>query len=283
MTRNPTVSSASTRTLRVADATLHYEVRGQGPAVALIGAPMDADAFAPLADLLAADYTVLTADPRGSNRSVLDDREQDTTPELRAADLSGLLAHLDAGPAAVFGSSGGAVTALELARSRPDQVHTVIAHEPPVVELLEDAEDLHAGTEEMIATYLRGDVLGAWEKFMTQANIHLPAGVLEMMFGGERDPRTLADERRWFAHELRATTRYRPDIDALRRSGVSIVAGIGEDSAGQLCDRTTRALAAALSVKPTLFPGDHTGFAQQPQQFIEPLRAVLRRARAFSD
>ncbi|MCP2274868.1 alpha/beta fold hydrolase [Nocardia amikacinitolerans] len=273
MTRNSTAPSA--RTLRVADATLHYEVRGHGPLVALIGAPMDADAFAPLADLLAADYTVLTTDPRGSNRSVLDDREQDTTPELRVADLSGLLTHLDAGPAAVFGSSGGAVTALALAESRPDQVRTVIAHEPPLVELLDDAESLHAGTEDMIATYLRGDVLGAWGKFMAQANIHLPDGVLEMMFGGERDPRALGDERRWFAHELRATTHYRPDTDALRRSGIPIVAAIGEDSTGQLCDRTTRALAAALGVEPTLFPGDHTGFAQQPDRFVEPLRAVL--------
>ncbi|MFG6202597.1 alpha/beta fold hydrolase [Nonomuraea sp. JJY05] len=59
----------TTATLDVPDARLYYEVRGQGPLVALVGAPMDAVSFAPLADLLAADHTVLTTDPRGINRS----------------------------------------------------------------------------------------------------------------------------------------------------------------------------------------------------------------------
>ena len=100
-------------------ARLHYEVRGRGPLVVLVGAPMDAAAFAPLADLLAADHTVLTTDPRGINRSSVDDPDRDSTPELRADDLARLLTHLDAGPAAVLGSSGGAVSALALAAGPP--------------------------------------------------------------------------------------------------------------------------------------------------------------------
>src|SRR5207245_8488500 len=102
----------TTTMLDVPGARLHYEVRGSGPLVMLVGAPMDAVAFAPLAEQLAADHTVLTTDPRGIHRSSVDDRDQDSTPQLRAADLAHLIAHLDAGPAAVFGSSGGAVTAL---------------------------------------------------------------------------------------------------------------------------------------------------------------------------
>lgn len=262
-------------TLRVPDAQLHYEVRGQGPLVALVGAPMDATAFEPLADLLASEYTVLTTDPRGINRSPLDDPDQDSTPQLRADDLSRLLAHLDAGPAAVFGSSGGAVTALALAQAHPEQVHTVIAHEPPLVELLEDREKIHAGTDAVIATYLTGDVIGAWTMFMDQADIVLPEGAIEHMFGGERDPQQVADELRWFAHELRATTHWQPDLEALRTAKSRIVIGIGEDSTGQECDHTSRALGAALGIEPTLFPGDHTGFAYDPKPFATRLRAVL--------
>ena len=56
-------------TLDVPGARLHYELRGTGPLIALVAAPMDATAFAPLADLLATDHTVLTTDPRGINRS----------------------------------------------------------------------------------------------------------------------------------------------------------------------------------------------------------------------
>ncbi|WP_243725936.1 alpha/beta fold hydrolase [Actinomadura rubrisoli] len=219
---------------------------------------------------------MLTTDPRGINRSLLDDPSQESTPELRADDLSRLLAHLDAGPAVVMGSSGGAATALALVQTRPEQVRTVIAHEPPVVALLDDRDQIHAQTDEVIATYLAGDVIGAWTAFMANADIDVPEGALEHMFGGEREPQQVADERRWFAHELRATTRWRPDLDALRSTAARIVVGLGEDSTGQECDRTSRALAAALGIEPTMFPGDHTGFAQDPEKFIIPLRAVLR-------
>ncbi|MCG5212922.1 alpha/beta fold hydrolase [Streptosporangium sp. KLBMP 9127] len=263
------------QTLRVPGARLHYEMRGHGPLVALVGAPMDADAFAPLADLLATDHTVLTTDPRGINRSHLDDPHQDSTPELRADDLSRLLTHLDAGPAAILGSSGGASTALALAQTHPEQVHTVIAHEPPLVELLDNRDRIHAQTEEVIATYLAGDVIGAWAKFMADADIAMPEGALEHLFGGERDPQAVADERRWFAHELRGTNHWRPDLDTLRSIKTRIVVGIGDDSAGQECDHTARALAAALGIEPTMFPGDHTGFADNPDLFATPLRAVL--------
>lgn len=126
----------------------------------LVGAPMDARSIAPLADLLATDHTVLTTDPRGINRSPVDDPDQESTPQLRADDLSLLLNQLDCGPAAVVGSSGGAVTALALAQAHPEQVHAVIAHEPPLTELLDDSEQLRAGAEEFIATYLAGDVTG---------------------------------------------------------------------------------------------------------------------------
>ncbi|HET6353604.1 alpha/beta hydrolase [Streptomyces sp.] len=267
---------ATVRALEVPGARLHYEVRGEGPLVVLVGAPMDARAFAPLADLLAVDHTVLTTDPRGINRSPVDDPDQDSTPQLRADDVSRLLSHLDAGPAVVLGSSGGAVSALALVQTHPEQVHTVVAHEPPVEELLEDREQSHARTEDIIATYLSGDVTGAWRKFFAQANITLPEDASEAMFGGERDRQQVADERRWFQHELRATVRWQPDLAALRSASTRIVVGIGVDSAGQSCDRTSKALAAALGIEPTMFPGDHSGFAEDPDRFTTRLRTVLR-------
>ncbi|MFC0628209.1 alpha/beta fold hydrolase [Kribbella deserti] len=262
-------------TLAVPGAELYYEVRGQGPLVVLVGAPMDAKAFAPLADLLATDHTVLTTDPRGINRSSVDDRDQDSTPEQRADDLSRLIAHLDSGPAVVFGSSGGAVTALALTQAHPEQVRTVIAHEPPLDELLDDREALRVQTEELCTTYLSGDVMGAWELFMRQANIDLPEGALEYMFGGDRDPQAVADERFWFEHEMRPSTWWRPDLDVLRASPVRIVVGVGEDSIGQHCDRTSTALASELGLTTTPFPGDHTGFAEDPAGFEPRLRPYL--------
>jgi len=91
-------TTAETATLQVSGAHVHYELRGSGPLAVLVGAPMDAAAFAPLADLLAADYTVLTTDPRGIHRSSVADPDAASTPELRADDLARLITHVDTGP-----------------------------------------------------------------------------------------------------------------------------------------------------------------------------------------
>jgi len=262
-------------TLAVPGARLHYEVRGDGPLVLLTGAPMDARSFEQLAGLLARDHTVLTTDPRGINRSSVEHPDRDSTPRERADDLARLLTHLDAGPAVALGSSGGAVSALALAQERPELVHTVIAHEPPLDELLEDRAQLAAATEDMIATYLAGDVVGAWERFLKIAAIDFPPELIEQVFLADRSPQVVADEHFQFAHMLRATVRWVPDFDRLRAVPTRIVVGIGEESAGQLCDRASRALAAGLGSAPTLFPGDHIGFAEQPAAFEVRLRAVL--------
>jgi pimeloyl-ACP methyl ester carboxylesterase len=272
-----TTIPATAQLLAVPGARLHYEVRGAGPLVLLAAAPMDARTFEPLADLLARDHTVLTTDPRGINRSPVDHPDRDSTPEDRADDLARLLTHLAAGPAMALGSSGGAVSVLALAQTRPDLVHTVIAHEPPLEELLPDREQLHAATEDMIATYLAGDVTGAWQRFLRAANIELPPEAVEQMFLADRSPQTVADEHFQFAHMLRATARWQPDLDRLRSVPARIVVGIGEESAGQLCDRASRALADALGSAPVLFPGDHLGFAGEPAAFEARLRALLER------
>jgi pimeloyl-ACP methyl ester carboxylesterase len=264
--------------LEVPGARLYYEVRGKGPVVVFVGSPMDAAAFAPVADLLAVDHTVVTLDPRGINRSSVDDRAADSTIEMRADDLSRLLTHLDAGPAVVFGSSGGAVAALALVQAHPEQVHTVVAHEPPLGELLGDREQSRVQTEDVLATYSAGDVTGAWDKFFAQANIDMPEGAVEQMFGGERDPQAVADEQFWFANEYRSTVYWRPDVAVLRDGPTHVVVGIGEESGGQFCDRTSTALAAALGTEPTRFPGDHIGFVDVPERFAVELRAVLGRS-----
>ncbi|MFC4145257.1 alpha/beta hydrolase [Micromonospora mangrovi] len=265
----------TTATLEIPDGVLHYEVRGQGPLVALIAAPMDATAFAPVADVLAADHTVLTTDPRGINRSVLRDPHQDSTPRLRAEDMSRLIDHLDAGPAAVFGSSGGAVTVLALAEAYPDQVHTVVAHEPPLFALMNDRAERIADQEAMIAAYLAGDRLDAGRRFLANVDTWVPEEIIQHLYGGEPDPQTAADEHFQYLHMVRGTTRFRPDVAALRAGRTRVVIGIGEHSTGQFCDRSSRVLARALGCAPTVFPGGHTGFLYDPQAFAARLREVI--------
>jgi pimeloyl-ACP methyl ester carboxylesterase len=267
--------TVTTGELAVPGARLYYEVRGRGPAVLLLGSPMDADAFAPLADRLAGEHTVVTMDPRAIHRSSVDDRDQDSTPPMRADDVARLLTHLDLGPAAAFGSSGGAVTLLALAQARPDLVHTVVAHEPPLDELLEDREERRAVAAAIVRAYLAEGRAAAWRLFLADAHIELPEPVFAGMFAAPLEGHAAADEDFFFRHEMRPTIEFVPDLAALRTGATRLVVGIGAESTGQVCDRTSRALVGGLGIEPVIFPGDHTGFTGDPVGFAAALRPFL--------
>src|SRR5690348_2356629 len=100
--------------LSVPDGELYYEVRGSGPVLLMIpGGPMDAGGFAPLADELAPDYTVVTYDCRGNSRSSHSGSTTELTVELQADDAARLLDAVTPDPALVLGSSGGAIYGLD--------------------------------------------------------------------------------------------------------------------------------------------------------------------------
>ncbi|MGP9022589.1 alpha/beta fold hydrolase [Streptomyces sp. BR1] len=264
------------QSIDVPGARLRYEVRGAGPLLLVMGAPMDAAAFAPLAEALADDHTVVTHDPRGISGSTLTDPEQDSTPELRADDVAALLDALGAENADVFGSSGGAVTGLALVARHPGRVRTLVAHEPPLFELLPDAAVRHAETDDLVATFHREGQGAAWIKFMANAGFvtgdddGVPATP-----PSEPTPQAIANGARFFEYELRGTTRHLPDIAALTAGPARVVVGIGADSRALITYRTSMALAERIGTTPVEFPGDHGGFVGRPKQFAEVLRRVL--------
>ncbi|WP_299537516.1 alpha/beta fold hydrolase [uncultured Streptomyces sp.] len=283
--------AATPHTLDIPGGRLHYEVRGSGPLVLLMGAPMDAGAFAGLAEALAADRTVVTHDPRGVSGSVLDDPHQDSTPDLRADDVAALLDALGAASADVFGSSGGAVTGLALAARHPGRVRTLVAHEPPLLELLPEAAEQRAATERIIETFHTQGPGAAWGAFMAYADPEqhgaAPQPAPEPVADPAADPapapdepslQDLANTEHFFAHELRGTTRYVPDTAALRAGPHRVVVGVGADSGALLTHRTSAALAALLGVAPVEFPGDHAGFLAAPDEFAAALRSAFEGA-----
>ena len=82
----------------------------------------------------------MTYDPRGVERSTKADPASQSTPEQHADDLHRIIAALGAGPVDLFASSGGAVNALALVAKHPEQVRTLVAHEPPLASILPDRE-----------------------------------------------------------------------------------------------------------------------------------------------
>jgi pimeloyl-ACP methyl ester carboxylesterase len=265
--------SLTTRSLAVPGARLHYEVRGDGPLLLLLGSPMPAANFLPLAHALAGDHTVVTTDPRGIAGSPVDNPAQDSTPELRADDVTAILDDLSADSADVFGSSGGAVTGLALVARHPGRVRTLVAHEPPLLELLPDAAEQRANTEDIIETFHREGVSAAMAKFMANAGLDVTAHGAPVM--AEPSPQQIAATARFLAHELRGTAHYQPDIAALTRGPARVVVGIGATSRGQLAHRTGVALADRLGTPPVEFPGDHGGFLAASGEFADTLRTAL--------
>lgn len=264
----------TTHRLDVPGATLHYEVRGSGPVLMLMGAPMGAAAFAPLADALADDFTVVTHDPRGISDSRLVDPEQDSTPQHRADDAAAVLDALGAASADGFGSSGGAVTGLALVSRHPGRLRTLVAHEPPVLRLLPDADRRLAEVDDIVATFHRDGLEAAWAKFMATSGLDRDddASAPPDFQPSEQD---LADSARFLAHELRGTTRYLPEVEALRSSSTRVVVGLGVESSGLDTFLTSKALAEGLGSQPLEFPGEHVGFTEHPAEFADVLRTVL--------
>src|SRR3954463_8914972 len=131
-------------TLETGEADIAYDVDGPlptadgRPPLVMIGQPMDASGFTTLASHFP-DRAVVTYDPRGLGRSTRKDRRTDHDPAVQARDVHALIEALGAGPVEMFASSGGAVTALALVARHPQDVTTLVAHEPPLIPVLPDA------------------------------------------------------------------------------------------------------------------------------------------------
>ncbi|MEV6872281.1 alpha/beta hydrolase [Amycolatopsis sp. NPDC051128] len=251
-------------TLAVPGATITYDVIGGGPVLLLVpGGPADATVFTPIRSLLAEDHTVVTYDPRGLSRSPLDG-EPPAVGILRehADDVHRLLAEV--GPADVLASSGGAVTMLEHVLRHPGDVRTVVLHEPPITRYL-PAETL-AGPD--IPAIFRDQGVGAaFPAFMATLGIDPPPPL---------DPRGEGNFAYFFGHLMPAVGAYDPDLDALRATSARLVVGAGEKSAGQPAHESGLGLAADLGLIAQPFPGDHGGFAAEPEAFAARLREVLK-------
>lgn len=105
-------------TVNVNGAEIYHEVRGSGPPVLFIqGATGDGGTFEQVANLLADGFTVVTYDRRGNSRSPRPAGCASTSTEEQANDARALLEALSRAPAAVFGTSSGAVIGLDLVTS----------------------------------------------------------------------------------------------------------------------------------------------------------------------
>jgi pimeloyl-ACP methyl ester carboxylesterase len=219
----------------------------------LVGHPMGALGFAPIAPLLAEGYTVVTYDPRGFDRSTIDDRDQDAEPDLLAGDVRAVLDAVDAGPALVFGSSGGAITGLALVARYPEVVATLVAHEPPVALLLPGADAASTAMHGIYETYRTSGIGAAWQEFATFTGMRLPPE--NGPTASQPSAEMTATSDRFFGHGLLPIALYQPNVSALRDGPTRVVIAGGTTSKGEFAQRTAVALAERLGTSLIDFPG----------------------------
>src|SRR6266498_4823225 len=110
---------------------LYYEVRGQGQPLLMI-APGGGDGwqYSFVANILADEYKVITYDRRANARSTMN-QPQNFEVSQQSRDALAVLRAVGEESAFVFGNSSGAVIALDMAKTQPQAVRAVVAHEHP--------------------------------------------------------------------------------------------------------------------------------------------------------
>ncbi len=283
----------STHTIDVGDAVITYDVReaetssDRRPLV-LIGQPMTAEGFTTLASHFT-DRTVVTYDQRGLGRSTRSDGHRRQVPDVSAGDLHAVVAAHGLGTVDVFGSSGGAVNGLAWVARHPDEIHTLVAHEPPMLGVLPDAEKAFAaeravqeryaadgwgaGMAAFIAmTMVRGELT---DEFLSQPHPDPASFGMPTEDDGSRDDPLLSGA----AHDV---TAFQPDREAIVTAPTRVVLAAGIESKDAITWRTAAATAELIGEPLAEFPSHHGGFLGgefgqrgEPEAFAHRLREVL--------
>src|SRR3954466_12976968 len=118
--------AATAGVIQTASVPLYIEQRRSlGPSLLLVpGGGADGGLFSPMFEPLCAHFSVITYDRRGNSRSPRPDGWLRTSIEEQADDVAALVAAVGLEQVSVFGTSWGALIALDLALRHSDLVQT---------------------------------------------------------------------------------------------------------------------------------------------------------------
>ncbi|SEK73200.1 alpha/beta fold hydrolase [Rhodococcus maanshanensis] len=266
--------------LRVEGASLYFEVRGAGP-VLLISQSGEGDAgrSRDLVDRLEADYTVVTYDRRGLSRSVLDDPDGGVTLAQHADDVHRLLAEVTDEPARMLGCSLGASIGLHVAVGHPEQLATLVAHEPVSPRLLPPGHRAeHQDELAEIQRVHRTDGLAGTLQLVAKVlgidphSTEVEPGLTPMPMS----PQRIRNFDFFVEQDFSAIIRDTLDVAAVGRTSTRIVPAVGRATPETVFDRACAvALADLRGEEVRVFPGGHNGNTSHPSAYAEALRAAL--------
>jgi pimeloyl-ACP methyl ester carboxylesterase len=235
------------------------------------------------------ERTLVTYDPRGSERSTKVDPSTESTPDEHADDVHRIILAIG-GPVDMFASSGGATHGLVLAAKHPEDVRTLVAHEPPIATVLPDSENAKAAARAIKETYMRSGFNAGMAHFIAVVSHEgeFPDDFADRpapdpaMFGMPTEDDGARDDV-LMAQNIVTGTHYELDFDALRKASTRIVLALGVESQQIMPGRGAKAVAERLGSEPVIFPSGHGGFMGgeydqppgEPEAFAAKLHEVL--------
>src|SRR5205823_1448401 len=152
----------------------------------------------------------------------------ESEPGQHADDIHRIIQEVG-GPVDMFASSGGAVNALALVATHPDDVRILVAHEPPLAAILPDAENAKSAVRAVRDSYQKGGFGTGMAHFIaiTGQTGEFPDDIAQQpapdpaQFGMPADDNGDRTDVLLYQNIIN-TTHYQPDLDTLRFPGPAL-------------------------------------------------------------
>jgi len=270
---------------------LYYEVRGRGqPLLMIPGGGGDARMYSFVADILSDEYKIITYDRRANARST-GNEPQNFEISQESRDAVAVICAAGEDSAFVFGSSSGAVIAVDMAKTQPQAVKAIVAHEPPMTRVHPNARKWQRFFAGVYGTAFSWGATIAMIRFVLGVGLPLGPGsraeasekhLHELSQSGLR-PVNMADF--FTKQELLPVTNYMPDIVTIKKNGVKVFMAAGRESLNKkrFYAQTAPILAKLLECEMIIFPGNHVSYASTPKEWAAVLRGILHKAAEYTD
>jgi pimeloyl-ACP methyl ester carboxylesterase len=258
---------------------LFYEAAGSGrvPLVLVHGSWVSHESWEPVVPLLSASFRVVAYDRRGHGASERPAGQGSVREDV--ADLAALVERLGLAPAFLVANSFGGAIALRLAAERPDLVHAVAAHEPPLFSLLA-GDPAHAALLDELGPRVgavaqriaAGDHAGAAEEFCE--TVALGPGSWAQIPDAIR--RTFVQNAPTFLDEVRDPEALAIDPAVLRGIERPVLLSLGDQSPAAFAPVIARLAKELPRAQLVTFPGaGHVPHLTHPGPYAEAVAAFV--------
>ncbi|MDQ4145551.1 MAG: alpha/beta hydrolase [Actinomycetota bacterium] len=267
-------------TAHVNGVRLFYEVRGRReiPLFLVHGSWGSHHSWDAVVSRLAESFEVVTYDRRGHSQSERVTGRGSIREDV--ADLAALIEELNLAPAWVAGSSFGGSIALRLACERRDLLRGVVAHEPPLLRLLEEEsdyvpflEEVQRRTSDVLALVLAGDHPGAAEQFVE--TLALGPGTWARL--PSRAQQTFVENASTFVDEASDPDQMSFDLSSLERFSRPVLLTLGDQSPSGYIPVVEKLAAALPEASVTIYPGaGHIPHSTNPDSYSATVTAFIK-------